>query len=366
MTDSPYGAIYQAVERHRAELLRMERAAASEMVRAYGKVWARMQKRITKLARDAQAAAKVGSPIDPSWVTEYQRVNDLMAQIEGELRRLHAITYQSTIRTQSRAIEASQRHFRDVLAIAGDAYGAPDILSSWNRVPLDALRDMVGTMRRGSPLRTLLDGLGVVSSQQIRDELLAGLAAGEGPRAVARRIRGALGGDLSRALRISRTETMRAYRTATNEQYRSNDHIIDGWRWLASHSGRTCAACLALDGTWHPSTEVQQDHPNGRCTSVPALRGRDDPSAPAPWETGSEWLAKQSPEMQERILGKGSANAYRAGAITLDDLRGTATSPLWGRAPRVKGLAEVVGPEEAKRWVDLAMGKGEDTETPTE
>lgn len=183
---------------------------------------------------------------------------------------------------------------------------------------------------------------------------MAGLALGEGPRAVARRIRAALGGDLSRAMRIARTETLRSYRTATNEHYKANDHIINGWRWLAAKSGRTCAACLALDGTWHPASEVQQDHPNGRCSSVPSLRGRDDPSEPAPWQTGSQWLAEQSPEVQAQVLGKAGQKAYAAGAVKLEDLRGDAYSSVWGHTPRVRPLAQVVGSEEAAQWAQAA------------
>lgn len=336
-----YGAIYDAVERHRADLLRLERAATADTLRAYRKVWARMRKRVQTLAKQHQAAIESGTSPDQAWIADYQRVSELMAQVDGDLRRLHDQVYRRTVTAESRAIEASGHHFRDVLAITGDAYGDPGIVASFSRVPLEAMRDMVGTLRPGTPLRVLLDGLGVVASQQIREELLAGLALGEGPRAVARRIRGALGGDMARALRISRTETLRAYRTATNEHYKANDGVVNGWRWLAAKDARTCPACLALDGTWHPSSEVQQDHPNGRCTSIPALRDRDNPEGAAPWETGTQWLAKQTPEVQQQVLGKAAAEAYQQGKITLADLQGTRTSALWGTTPRVRALGEL-------------------------
>lgn len=369
MTNEPYGAIYAAVERHRAALLRMERAAASEMVRAYGPAWRRMRARISKLVREYQAvstplgvagatatsALAANTPVSPAWVHEYNRLNDLMAQVEGELRKLHGAAYRSTVRSERAAIEASTRDMRELISIVGD----PGISAQFNRVPVAALRDMVGTLRNGTPLRGLLDALGVEASGKIREELLTGLAMGEGPRAVARRIRGALGGDLARALRISRTEALRAYRTATNEQYKANDQIINGWRWLSAKGPRTCAACLALDGTWHPSSEVQTDHPSGRCSSIVSLRNRDDPSQPAPWQTGSQWLAEQSPEVQQQVLGKSGAAAYQAGAVTLEDFRGDGYSPVWGHTPRVRSLAQVVGPEEAARWADVAAGRDE-------
>ena len=347
MTDqgSPYGAIYEAVERHRAELLRLEHGATADTLKAYGKVWARLRRRVETLAKQHRAAIDAGESPDQAWVADYQRVSELMAQVEGDLRRLHDRVYQRTVSAESRAIEMGERHFQDVLAISGDAYGDPAIMASYNRVPLEAMRDLVGTLRPGTPLRVLLDGLGTVASQQIRDELMAGLAVGEGPRAVARRIRGALGGDMSRALRISRTEMLRAYRTATNERYRANEHLVNGWRWVSSKDSRVCPACLALDGTWHPASEVQQDHPNGRCQAIPSLRGRDNPDDPAPWETGAQWLEKQSPETQQQVLG-GAVEAYRQGQITLSDLQGTATSPLWGTVPRRRALSEVIPKSE--------------------
>jgi hypothetical protein len=159
-----------------------------------------------------------------------------------------------------------------------------------------------------------------------------------------------MGGDLARALRISRTETARSYREATHLNYQANSHIIDGWRWVSAKGPRTCAACLALDGTWHPLSERQQDHPNGRCAQIPAVKDRDSADQAPSWETGSQWLAKQSPEAQAQVLGKAGQKAYAAGAVKLEDYAGTSYSPAWGQTVRAKSLTEILGKEEAEKW----------------
>ncbi len=79
-------------------------------------------------------------------------------------------------------------------------------------------------------------------------------------------IRGRLGGNLVRALRISRTEMLRAYREATRRNYQANGDIVAGWRWLCAKQARTCAACLAMDGT-HKCRDQTADNVSGACRS---------------------------------------------------------------------------------------------------
>jgi len=62
----------------------------------------------------------------------------------------------------------------------------------------------------------------------VRDALIAGVGTGQNPRIIARQIRQALRGNLVRALRISRTETLRSYREASHRSYQANDDIMEG------------------------------------------------------------------------------------------------------------------------------------------
>ena len=96
-----------------------------------------------------------------------------------------------------------------------------------------------------------------------------------------------LAGNLTRALRISRTETLRAYREATHRTYQQNSDVIEGWYWLASlsSSGRTCAARIALHGTFHANDERMKTQVNCRCAQLPAVIGQPSPIK----QSGSEW-----------------------------------------------------------------------------
>ncbi len=349
LTGSFRGQIHRIVERHRRELLRMERAAASEMVRAYGEIWKRLVVEIERLVAEYR---EVGEP-GLSWAFELDRLQQLQRQVEAELRRFAAFAEAQIVAGQRDAVEAAAAHLGEILmATARTGVGV-----SWKRLPVEAVADLVGFTRSGSPLRTLLDELGPEASKAVRDGLIQGLALGHNPRKVARAIRGKMGGNLVRALRIARTEQLRSYREATRRNYEANSDIIAGWRWLAAKQPRTCAMCLAMDGTFHTLKEHLDDHPNGRCAMVPVLKGEE--KRPPTWETGAAWLARQPVETQRRILGNAGTAAYRAGAVKLTDYVGQKRSREWGSTRYAKSLSSILGDEEAHKWVERANEKPE-------
>ncbi len=107
-----------------------------------------------------------------------------------------------------------------------------------------------------------------------------------------------------------------------------------------------------MDGTFHTLDEHLDDHPNGRCAMAPVLKGWEN--AGPEWETGSDWLAKQGIETQEKILGKAGAAAYRAGAVRLTDFVGQKQDKDWGSMRYAKSLRDIVGVEGAQKWIDVA------------
>ncbi len=328
------GEIYRIVERHRRELLRMERAGATEMVRAYGEIWRRLKVEIERLMQQYREA---GGTEGVEWLFQYQRLESLQRQAETEIRRFASFAEQQIVEAQREAVTAAEQHFEEIMRAGAGAR----ISVQWKRLPMDAVSDLVGFTRTGSPLRELLDELGPEASRAVRDGLIQGVALGKSPRAVARQIRSALGGNLTRALLISRTETMRSYREATRRNYQENKEYIAGWRWLCAKNPRVCPACLAMDGTFHKLSERLTDHPAGRCVAVPVLRGQE--KEPAPWETGEAWLAKQDEETQRRILGQAGAEAYRSGAVQLTDFVGIKSSRKWGPTHYAKSIRSILG-----------------------
>ena len=289
-------SVYAAALRHRAELLRMERAAAAEMTRAYGQVWQELQAELEHLFARMAEAREAGEEITAGWLFERRRLETLQAQAEAEVRRFAAQAEVNIARDQQAAVRLAQGH-------AGELLGQAGVVSSFAQVPDAALTDLVGTLRNGSPLRTLLDELGPAASQAVREGLIQGVGAGMGSRQIARRIRGALGGDLTRALTISRTETLRSYRESTRRNYVANRDVVTGWIWMAAKDMRTCASCWAMDGTVHRLEERMSDHPNGRCAALPALRDLDVTAGRA-W--GADAFAEMSADQQRGVLGNAS------------------------------------------------------------
>lgn len=340
------GLIYRLVQRHRRELLRQERQAATVMVSAYGEVWQRFKRDIDQLMQQIREMEAIGEAVPASWLFQFGRLESLQRQLEMELRRFvdHA---DAAIRDQQwEAVEAALRHSREMAAVwAGDV---PGIVASFSRLPSAALTDLVGFLRDGSPLRTLLDELGPRISAGFQRELINGLAIGSNPREISRRIRREFGAGLARTLRISRTETLRAYREATLRNYQVSE-VVEGWVWMAAHQDRTCAACLAMDGTIHRPDERLDDHPNGRCVAVPVVKGMPRIET----ETGQEWLDRQNEATQRKILGNAGYEAYKAGAVRLQDFVGQKRSPEWGTTRYARSLRQILGAEEAWKWYML-------------
>lgn len=329
--------VYRVAAMHRRQLLAHERAAASAMVRAYGEIWSRLQLDIEGMVARYYDALAAGEAVSEMWLFQGGRLTQLRQQVEFELARVMQYAEPEIIAQQRAAVEAAGLHTRQL--VQAQAPGLwPRISASFAQLPTDAVIDLVGFLRNGSPLRALLDELGPAASASVQTALTQGIGLGYGPRKVARMARQALGGNMARALRISRTEMMRSYREATLRSYQSNSDVLDGWMWMAAKDGRTCVMCIAMDGTVHRLNERLDDHPNGRCTSVPHIRGVAMPK----YETGVQWFANADPTLQRQVLGGSAYEAYQAGEVTLEDFIGRRRSRAWGTTRYAKSLRSIL------------------------
>ena len=353
------GRIYQVAAEHRRALLAGEREAAARMVRAYGESWKRIQSELEYITRRIEDARRAGEEVSAAWLYRQRRWQALREQVLAEVQRFERQVEESVRAEQAEVVAAAQEHAREQAQAAAQTEAkAARIATTWNRLPVQATEDLVGFLTDGSPLRTLLMGLGAEAAAGVERALLTGLMTGQNPRKIARFVRQEFGVPLSRALTISRTEVLRSYRESTRRTYQANRHIIRGWRWLAAHQPRTCPACLAMDGSIHPLEEQLDDHPNGRCAMTPVLVDEEPPAR----ETGVEWFERQDDATQERILGKAGLAAYKAGAVTLQDFVGRRYSEEWGTTRYARSLRQILGPEEALKWRQEAWEKGAERE----
>ena len=168
-------------------------------------------------------------------------------------------------------------------------------------------------------------------------------------------MRTAYGVGLNRALLISRTETLRAYREATAQTYQANADILEGWIWSSALDRRTCASCWAMHGSVHALDEKLDDHPNGRCAMAPLVKGRPNRIG----AVGAERFATLSEADQRAILGPGMYEAWHDGQVSLvpgaaNSIVGRRDDAQWGTMRYARSLRSIVGPDAAKAYSGVA------------
>lgn len=348
------GTIYDEAEKFRAALLAEDRAAIGRLVQAYGESWQRIDRELQRLlAALARKAAEGRTPIVPpvaggrsaedlgryySRALQYEqaRLEALRRAVEAELRRvgpLADLTIQQANRT---ALAMASEHAPALMRLA---VGGARTVAGFVNPNLDPLVAQVSHLVPGSPLRALLDAMPAQTGQAMSQALQEGLALGRNPRVVAQEVKRAWGGSLYRHTLIARTEMLRSYREASHLHYESNSDVLDGWVWHCGLDMRTCAACWARHGTVHPLGERLQDHPHGRCSPVPIVRGRPDL---IPLD-GEVLFDRLSQARQREILGPSKHALYEQGAIALPDMVKVTPNAEWGshvgEASRAQALA---------------------------
>lgn len=349
--------------RFRADLLAREERARREMRRA----WADVRERLLVEIRDIETSIRRAR-------TRGVEPLNLLAR-ERRLVTLAALVDEQISRFAGTAERLSAAHAEAAATIAaGDARRMidwatpPGLGADTIRLPADAVEQIVA--RTASPQFTaLFDDVrrtGREVARHIAGELRAGLALGENPRRVARRMREVAGltGDTSalplwRAERIARTEAMQAYRDASRATYAANPEVVRGWVWIAALDRRTCGSCIAQHGSEHSADEAMDTHPNCRCVAAPWVRpwremGFDAAREPDPVEPGGRWLMRQPERTQVAVLGRGKARALRSRRIAVEDLVAERHDPLWGRSTSEASLAAARRNAERRRFLRRA------------
>lgn len=333
--------------RFRAALLRRDAAASADLVRAYAIVWDRLQDSLAALTRRIAEAQADGVDVNRDWLRREARYRLLLDQTALEIARYGAYAEGRIAAEQQTAVTAAQTAARALIE-AGMGPPPPGLAVSFAaRLPSPAVQELVGTLADGSPLHKLLGRLGPEAARGVGDALVTGLALGEGSRTIARRVRADLDGNATRALVISRNETLRAYRTASLETYRANPETVRGWVWSAALTRRTCAVCWAQHGTEHPADEAFASHVSCRCAPLPLTRTWAELGFPnvrerrRGLEPGVDAFGRLTAAEQRQILGKGKWELYQAGGLALPDLVGRTYSRQWGRGLHERSLREL-------------------------
>jgi len=146
------GSIFDAADRLREGLLRRERRAASELVRYYGRIWQEINRQISKMVRNYYNTPDTERE---SWLYQMQRLQALRAQVESEIGRFARLADRQIQVEQREAVQAAQTH-AEQLGRLGLGKGPPGVEVHWSKLPNEALRDLIGFLQDGSPLKDLL------------------------------------------------------------------------------------------------------------------------------------------------------------------------------------------------------------------
>lgn len=314
----------------RRDLLQLERSAASDMVRAYGASWQRVEQRVTALWQEVTALREAGQDVPPVRLMQLDRYLRLQDEVAAELRRFAAYADGNIAATQLAAVNMARQHApRLISAVADDAELAGlEQFVDFAHAPRGAIEALVGYARGNTPLGRLLDAIPGQVNGSVRDTLIAGLALGQNPRETAMQVRRAFGTGLARALNISRTETLRAYREATRLEYAANDDLLEGWVWSAACDKRTCVTCFALHGRVFKLSRQMPAHPSCRCSCTPLLkkayRGDYEPTP------GAVLFQRAPADVQRAVLGPAAYAEYQRGRVQIENFVSFRRSREWG------------------------------------
>lgn len=176
--------------------------------------------------------------------------------------------------------------------------------------------------------------------QAMRQELVRGIAVGDNPREVARKLmkatEGHFNGGLARATRIARTEMLDAHRNGSLAAAKSNTDLLTGWKWQCTLDRRTCPSCLSKHGTLYPVDEFGPiDHPNGRCARIDITKswaelgftGIDEPADTFP--DARTWYDGLTDDSKLAIMGPTRMQLLNDGQIQWEDLATLRKSDAW-------------------------------------
>ena len=340
----PEGA-QEAVERFNKGLDAVQAREVNALASAYTPVNAAARKNAAALTKVAQT-----QKLKPWQVMRLGMMKDLEKQVAEEMGNFIKIANTQITQGQAAAVALSQQATQATMAAGLPPGITPNMLArqgiTWSRLPSEAFANFIGISADGAPLGKLLEPLGPETVRAVREGVGEGIALGYGPRKTADLVSLKSGMGLTRALAISRTETLRAHREASRLQYAANPDLIKGYRRMAAKDDRVCMACIVLDGNLYGNDQALDAHVNCRCAIIPEMVTYGDLGLPLPEPPKPEgalgWFNSQSPDVQKKMMGASKYKAFQAGEIDFFDFVTKTKHPVWGQAAVATPMKDMV------------------------
>lgn len=349
------GRLQATIQQYRRQLLAHERTASAALDFAHRQTLAAIEPQLDILYKAMSMKLQASQEIPLEWLYENERLKTITQLITNQIDHFGALSQMQVAQLQHYGVQLGQQAGMTLL----NSTVPPGVNFSFGVPSQQAIYNMIGATQKGSPLHDLFAGFGEEAAQGAKNALITGVTLGYNPRQIAPMVQDALNISRNRALVIARDQLVDTYRGAIHETYRANDDVVDQWRWTCALSLRSCAACIAMDGTLHDISEDMDEHVCGRCTPVPVTKSWDDILSPLgidttgiedtnpalDMQTGSEWFNGLDADKQRAILGNAKYEAFTKGDIGLHDLVGMSHDKEWGSSIYERSLKDAINKE---------------------
>lgn len=212
-------------------------------------------------------------------------------------------------------------------------------------LPQSAVDNLINTtLLEGATINAWNRGLNIDQKARLEREIRLGVSLGETNELLAARVARALSKSKRDAASIAVTAAGAIVSAVRQKFFEANADVIKAYKYQATLDTRTSALCRAYDGLmWDTNYEpIGHSYPfrqprinthfNCRSTIIPVIKGADELKNVPPATRSSmngyvpqdinfnDWLKTQSPEVIEKTLGKGRAELFLQGKITMRDL----------------------------------------------
>lgn len=325
--------VVRVMREYRNELLDRDRGQMRVMTRRWMQVEESLQALMDALANDIAQKQANNESVSLARVMRMERYQRLMAQMRDEVNQYARWLENQVTDTQRNYMQLGFEATRDSI---NAVYRMNDITASFDFLPVEAVRNMVGLAGNGSPLYDLLKEAYPTTADAVTRALLRATALGQNPRVVAREMTRGMGAGLARSLTISRTEQLRVYREA-QRQSMIESGVVTGYKRIATRDFRVCPACLFDDGRVYKLEIDLAEHPRGRCGMIPIVKDMPEIA----WLYGQDWFGKLTESEQRQILGGSKYEAWQSRGFDLSKFVKRTFDKTWGSGLRVATMGEL-------------------------
>lgn len=339
--------LFRNANKFRKRLFNLEEQARKEIARAYSASLAtvlndinKLDRQIVRMIENGESDTQIYAEIKAWYESRANEIEQKIIDFGGNAREI---------------IEIKQKEAAKI----GNLYAKDNIKASLGTVPNDynlqiislddgAMERFVGFSSNGSSLSDLFDKIVIDYGTSIRETISTGILLGQNPIKIARQIRVDTGMPKYRAETIARTETQRAARASTIDNYSENKELITGYVRLATGDARTCPACYALHGTEYKLDKIMPTHPNCRCILIPKTKTwaeiTGDDSIEEEFDkipTADQLFNKLSEKDKIRVLGPTRYKLMKEQNLSLKDFMSINNNSDWGPTTTIKPIRDL-------------------------